>query len=105
MFDVQPVREILTAEQAAAYLQVNRDTIYRYIREGKLMASRLGRKYRIPRSSLEQLLDDTRARGEIILRTYTRQQIEGFIRDDALDEEAEGIARRFAREHGIPRRG
>jgi excisionase family DNA binding protein len=104
MSSAQPLREILTPEQAAAYLQVNRDTIYRYIREGKLMASRLGRKYRIPRTSLEQLLDDTRARGEIVLRTYTRQQIAGFLRDDTLDEEAEGIARRFAHEHGIPRK-
>jgi excisionase family DNA binding protein len=105
MSNAQPLREILTPEQAAAYLQVNRDTVYRYIREGKLMASRLGRKYRIPRSSLEELLDATRTRGEIVLRRYTPEQIEGFIRDDALDEEAEGIARRFAREHGIPRRG
>ena len=35
--------EVLTPEQAADYLQVNRETIYRYIRDGKLIASKLGR--------------------------------------------------------------
>ena len=39
---------ILTPEQAADYLQVNRETIYRYIRDGKLAASRLGCGYRVP---------------------------------------------------------
>lgn len=44
-----PVRDVLTPEQAAEYLQVNRETIYRYIRQGKLVASRFGRAYRIPK--------------------------------------------------------
>ncbi len=104
MSDIQPAREILTPEQAAAYLQVNRDTIYRYIREGKLDASRLGRSYRIPRASLKQLLAATRARGDIVLRAYTPEQIQEFLDADTLDEEAEGIARRFAQAHGFPRK-
>ena len=37
---------ILTTEQAADYLQLNRETIYHCIRDGKLAASRLG--YRVP---------------------------------------------------------
>jgi len=44
-------KEIMTPEQVADYLQLSKDTIYRYIREGKLTASRLGRNYRIPREN------------------------------------------------------
>ena len=41
------LREIMTPEQVADYLQLNKDTVYRYIREGKIAASRLGRSYRV----------------------------------------------------------
>ncbi|MDR7523319.1 MAG: helix-turn-helix domain-containing protein [Armatimonadota bacterium] len=40
-------REILTVEQAADLLQVHKITIYRYIREGRLPAVRLGKMYRL----------------------------------------------------------
>lgn len=49
-------REILTSEQAADHLQINQETVYRYTREGKLAASKLGRAYRIPRASLDLFL-------------------------------------------------
>ena len=49
---IEQIREVMTPEQAADYLQVNRETIYRYIREGKLVASKLGRTYRLPKRSL-----------------------------------------------------
>ena len=39
---MENIREILTPEQAADYLQINRETVYRYIRSGKLVASPLG---------------------------------------------------------------
>jgi len=48
--------EILTPEQVAGYLQLNKDTVYRYIREGKLIASRLGRSYRIKKDNLDLFL-------------------------------------------------
>ena len=91
-----PMREILTPEQAADYLQVNRETVYRYIREGKLVASKLGRAYRIPRPSLELLLWTTRTRKDIALRDYTRSEIDEFLAADKLDEEARQVAERFA---------
>ncbi len=103
MKNLERFPEVLTPEQAAAYLQVNRETIYRYIREGKLDASRLGRSYRIRRTSLEHLLAATRVRGDIVLRTFSPQQLQDFLEADALDEEAEGNARRFAQAHGFPR--
>jgi excisionase family DNA binding protein len=89
--------DILTSEQAAGYLQINREMVYRYIREGKLVASKVGRAYRIPRASLELLLWATRTRQDVTLRDYTGQQVAEFLAADELDEEAEKIAERFRR--------
>lgn len=80
--------DILTPDQAAAYLQVNRETIYRYIREGKLVAAKLGRSYRIPRRSLDLLLMANRTRPDISLRDYSEAEIAAFFAQDALDEQA-----------------
>jgi excisionase family DNA binding protein len=88
-------REIFTPKQAADYLQVDKETIYRYIRQGKLVASKLGRKYRIPKGSIDLLLWATRTRDDITLREYTGREIASFMRADKLDEEAQEIAKRF----------
>ena len=88
-------REIFTPQQAAEYLQVERETIYRYIRQGKLVASKLGRTYRIPKGSIDLLLWATRTREDITLREYTGREVSEFIRADELDEEAREITKRF----------
>jgi len=88
-------QEIFTPEQAANYLQVDKETIYRYIRQGKLVASKLGRTYRIPKGSIDILLWATRTREDITLREYTGSDIAEFIKADELDEEAQKIAKRF----------
>lgn len=93
--NAERTRDIMTPDQAADYLQVNRETIYRYIREGKLTASKLGRAYRIPRASLDLLLWATRTRADVTLRQYTGRQVEQFLKDDQLDEQARKIADRF----------
>jgi excisionase family DNA binding protein len=92
-------REIFTPEQAAEYLQVERETIYRYIRQGKLVASKLGRTYRIPKGSIDLLLWATRTREDISLREYTGREVAEFIKADELDKEAQEIARRFLSEN------
>lgn len=97
---MERTREVMTPEQAARYLQVNRETVYRYIREGKLVASKLGRTYRIPKTSLNLLLWATRTRKDITLREYTSGEIAEFIRADQLDEEAQDIARQFGNDVG-----
>ena len=89
---MERVREVMTPEQAADYLQVNRETIYRYIRDGRLVASRLGRAYRIPRTSLDLLLWSSRTRDDITLREYTGAEIDQVLRDDQLTGEAAEIA-------------
>lgn len=92
---LEQMREVLTPEQAANYLQVNRETIYRYIREGKLAASKLGRTYRLPKRSLDLLLWTARTRDDIALREYTGSEIAQFIEADRLDEETQEIVTRF----------
>ncbi len=49
-------REILTVDQAAAYLQIHKVTVYKYIRTGVLPAAKLGKVYRIYRRDIEALL-------------------------------------------------
>ena len=88
-------REMLTAEQAAEYLQVGRETIYRYIRQGKLVATKLGRAYRIPRQSVDLLLWTTRTRPDVTLRDYTGTEVTEFLDADRLDEETRAIADRL----------
>lgn len=94
--------DILTPEQAADYLQVNRETIYRYIRDGRLNASRLGRSYRIRKQSVELLLASTAARPDIHLRTYTDQQLRAFLDQDALDAETRAVIESFPLVEGSP---
>lgn len=49
---MEKIKEVMTPEQVAEYLQLHKDTVYRYIREGKLIASRLGRNYRITKANV-----------------------------------------------------
>ena len=90
-----PTPEIMTVDQAAAYLQVDRATVYRFIRDGKLLASRLGRGYRIPKQHLDLLLWATRTRPDIALREYTAEEVAAFLRADELDETSREVVRRF----------
>src|SRR5947207_613678 len=95
---MEQIRTILTPDQAADYLQVNRETVYRYIKDGKLVAARLGRSYRIPKVSLDQLLWQSRTRDDITLRTYTDEEVAGFLRDDVLTKEEREIVADLTRD-------
>lgn len=92
---MEQTREVFTPEQAADYLQVNRETVYRYIRQGKLVASKLGRSYRVPKRSIDLLLWATRTREDISLREYTGREVADFLAADQLDDEAQAIAQEF----------
>jgi excisionase family DNA binding protein len=95
MAKTERIPDIMTPEQVADYLQLDRETVYRYIRQGKLAASKLGRKYRVPKRSVDLLLWSTRTRQDIPLREYTDAQVEEFLREDQLTEDAAQIAQRF----------
>lgn len=94
---MERIRDIMTPGQAADYLQVNRETVYRYIRSGKLVASRLGKAYRIPRRSIDLLLWTTRTAPHVGLRDYTQEEVAAFLKADQLDADARDIAERFLR--------
>ncbi len=48
-----PHDDLCTVETAAAHLQVHRKTVLRYIRDGRLPATRIGKAYRIQRADLD----------------------------------------------------
>ena len=50
------MREFLTPEQVADLLQLNIVTVYRLIRDKKLVATKIGRTYRVSREDLEAFL-------------------------------------------------
>lgn len=50
------MRELMTPEQVAGYLQMTTDTVYRLIRRRQLAAMRIGRSYRIPKEDLQRFL-------------------------------------------------
>jgi excisionase family DNA binding protein len=49
-----------TPEQVAVVLQLNVETILRWLRSGKLSGVKLGRVYRISEDHLKKLLNETR---------------------------------------------
>ena len=48
--------ELLTTTEVAARLKVTRQTVQRLINTGKLVASRVGREWRVKRSELDAFL-------------------------------------------------
>jgi excisionase family DNA binding protein len=50
---------MLTVEEVAAVLHVSIQTAQRYVREGKLQARKIGRRYLIPENAVEGLLEPT----------------------------------------------
>jgi excisionase family DNA binding protein len=87
---------LLTTDEAAAFLGVSRATIYRYIRDGKLVPSRRGRALLISRSQLEWLQSPASKAG-IVLRDYTDEEIAQFLHDDVLTPEQQAIMDRIRR--------
>lgn len=53
----QMLREVLDIRQAAEYLGISADTLYRYASEGFVPAFRLGNRWRFKRSRLDEWMD------------------------------------------------
>src|SRR3989304_8761505 len=85
------MKEIMTPEQVADYLQFNKDTFYRLIRQKKLAATRIGRNYRVPKEDLELFLLANSTR-DVVRQTLFRRVLEigernvGISSDEGLDE-------------------
>lgn len=54
-FDDLP--DILTVDEAAAFLRLGRSSVYDAIRTGEIKAVRIGRRILIPRSALKPFVD------------------------------------------------
>jgi excisionase family DNA binding protein len=66
------MRDVMTPEQVAEYLQLNTDTVYRLIRSHRLAASRIGRTYRIPREDVDSFLLATSSRHQVRQAMFKR---------------------------------
>ncbi len=80
-------KDLLTPQEVAEYLQLAPETVYSYIRQGKLVASKLGRQYRIPKENVEIFLLASSAAGGAQLRTFSQTQVEEWLKDDQVDQE------------------
>lgn len=92
---MEEVREMLTPQQAAEYLQVDQKTIYRYIKQGKILASRLGRRYRIPRRSIVRLLWTNRTKGDVGPHEYADEGMADSLPGDKFGMNAQEATQRF----------
>jgi len=76
--------DLLTVAQVAQYLQLNRMTVYKYIREGRIPASRIGKSYRVRREDLEAFLEASRLSPTVVARQTPRphpeRRSEGTVR-------------------------
>ena len=54
----RPVREVLDIRQAARYLQISADTLYKYAAEGYVPGFKLGKGWRFRRSRLDEWMDE-----------------------------------------------
>ncbi len=81
-------QELLTVEAAAETLKLHPKTVLRFIREGKLKATKVGRAFRIPRSQVDALagLDEIEPRTGHTARATSIIDI-----DDLTSEEAQHI--------------
>lgn len=89
------VPEVLTPLQVAEYLQLAPDTVYRYIREGKLVASRMGRHYRISRRNVEAFLLATSTAGDAQMRSFAQSRVDGWLEEDQIGEATREIGQRL----------
>lgn len=103
------MREIMTPEQVAEYLQLNTDTVYRLIRQKQLAASQIGRTYRIPKEDLENFLLSHSTRPEVRQALFDRvmriaQNNPDLDSDVVLDELEQLDRERKAKQHSAERR-
>lgn len=54
------MEEFLKVEEVAEILKLNKMTIYRWIKKGKIKVSKMGRIIRISKSELERFLNESK---------------------------------------------
>ena len=51
------LREVMTVDQAAQYLGVSPDTLYKYLSEGRVPAFKLGNRWRLKKTTLDRWME------------------------------------------------
>src|SRR5579872_5301374 len=102
------MREIMTPEQVAEYLQLNTDTVYRSIRHNQLAATQIGRTYRIPKEDVETFLLTHSTRSRVRQARFERvlsiaQSNPDLNSDDVLEELEQTDRERKANRQPTPR--
>jgi excisionase family DNA binding protein len=85
------MREVMTPEQVAEYLQLSPDYVYRLIRSHQLAASKIGRAYRIPKEDVDAFLLSHSTRPSVRKALWDRvlsiaERNPGVNSDDVLAE-------------------
>ncbi|MCA9778127.1 MAG: Flp pilus assembly complex ATPase component TadA, partial [Candidatus Eremiobacteraeota bacterium] len=80
--------DMLTIQEAADYLTTSRPTLYRWLREGKVKAMKVGRQWRFKKEELQQFLE---GRGTVVdlpvdLSPFL-QALRGHLTDPSLSHE------------------
>ncbi len=60
MKKTKQIGDVLNVEETADYLRLNRITIYRYYKLGKLPGQKIGNKLRFSKKALEEFLAGTK---------------------------------------------
>lgn len=55
--NLQDYPDILRPDEAAAVLQIGRNSLYKLLAEGRLKSIRIGKVYRIPKSSIIEFIN------------------------------------------------
>lgn len=92
---------ILTPEQVSQILQVHPFTVLKFIKQGRLKASKLGRVYRIRESDVDMFLDESSGSTKSMVKVVTERktktknkisQIESSPELEQIEEETPSVA-------------
>ncbi len=75
-------QDVMTAKQAAEFLQTSRDTLLRKARAGELPAAKLGREWRFRREDLDAWLRAGGDRYEALVDTAMDEELRERMRED-----------------------
>jgi excisionase family DNA binding protein len=63
---IQEIREVMDIRQAADYLGISSDTLYKYASEGLVPAFKLGNRWRFKKTLLDSWMDEQSAAAKVV---------------------------------------
>jgi len=65
---VAKFKQVMTVKEIAEYLGVHPMTIYKYVRDGKIPAFKIGASWRIRRDSIKKWIDENEHKNQEVFR-------------------------------------